>query len=358
LNLLLDFRFRRTAELSIIALLRRMKGALTGLINPRASLARPIASPNSEGSADRPALPIGEAEIYRGYSDADAELLRRYARSGEPAKGFVVDFVGSRTRIGYVRGIEHLDGAVGGVPIPGDGFHAEAIEWVGLLKSVEHAGNSFTAMELGAGWGPWVVAGACAARQRGIGDVKLCAVEADPEHFRSLVEHFRDNGLNPSEHDLIRAAVGVAAGTARWPKVPDASADWGSRPQLAHEASSTDHVGRQFAEWLEIPVVPFGELLRKQPVWDLVHIDVQGWEVELCEAETALLESSVKWLVIGTHDYKLHGDLMDLMFRRGWLLENEKPPRFSWTAGAPSLISMTTHDGTQVWRNPRFMARD
>jgi hypothetical protein len=119
-----------------------------------------------------------------------------------------------------------------------------------------------------------------------------------------------------------------------------------------HEAETTDHRGVTFDEWFEVPVVPFGELLQKQPAWDLVHIDVQGWEVDLCAAEGVLLDTRVKWLVVGTHDPKLHGDLLDLMFRRGWELQNEKPPRFAWVSGAPSLLSMSTMDGTQVWRNP------
>jgi hypothetical protein len=121
------------------------------------------------------------------------------------------------------------------------------------------------------------------------------------------------------------------------------------------EEGSRDYVGRTFDEWLEVRVVSFGELLRKQNVWDLVHIDVQGWEVELCSAEAALLDARVKWLVVSTHEYKLHGDLMDLMFRRGWGLENEKPPRITSNSQACSLISMTLHDGIQVWHNPAFI---
>jgi FkbM family methyltransferase len=293
----------------------------------------------------------GELQIYRGYSDSDVDLLKSYHSNRlKPEKGFAVDFVGSRTSIAYHPSLASLDAHVGGVPIPSD-WHAEAIEWVGLLKSVEQANNSFAVMELGAGWGPWVVAGAIAARQRGISHVRLCAVEADPNHFAWMLEHFHNNGLDPAQHDLLAAAVGVTKGTAQWPKVSDPVADWGSRPRLATEEGNTDHVGRSFDEWHEVRLVSFGELLKKD-VWDLVHMDVQGWEVELCAAEAALLDARVKWLVVGTHEYKLHADLIDLMFRRGWVLENEKPPRVRWVPGAPSLLSMTTHDGTQVWRNP------
>jgi hypothetical protein len=87
-----------------------------------------------------------------------------------------------------------------------------------------------------------------------------------------------------------------------------------------------------------------------------VHIDVQGWEVDLCAAAGELLDERVRWLVVGTHDARLHGGLMELMFDRRWVLENEKPPRFVWASGVPSLMAMTTHDGTQVWRNPKIDA--
>lgn len=154
----------------------------------------------------------------------------------------------------------------------------------------------------------------------------------------------------------MQAAVGVEAGEGRFPTLPDPSADFGSRPQKASEACPTDHVGRQLTEWIKVDIVPISGLLCGEPIWDLVHIDVQGWEVDLCSAAGVLLDERVRWLVIGTHDAKLHGDLLNLMFQRGWALENEKPPRFVWTNGAATLIAMTTHDGTQVWRNPRLSA--
>jgi hypothetical protein len=48
------------------------------------------------------------------------------------------------------------------------------------------------------------------------------------------------------------------------------------------------------------------------------------------------------------------GDLLEIMFKEGWILENEKPCRFVFRADARTLETMTTLDGTQVWRNPRL----
>jgi FkbM family methyltransferase len=296
--------------------------------------------------------PVGELEIYRGYTESDVDLMRKYQLVGaKPQKGFVTDFLGGRTSVAYMHAIGGLDGAVNGLPVPAN-WHAEAAEWAGILKPVEHAGETLAVMELGAGWGPAVIACGLAGRRRGIKDIRLCAVEGDPTHYEYLVEHFRNNGFDPAQHDLLEAAVGVEDGEARWPKVVDPAGDWGSRPMLSSEEGQTDHVGRTFDAWLDIKVVSFKSLLLKQPVWDLVHIDVQGHEMELCIAEADLFDTRVRWLNVGTHNYKLHGDLMDMMFQKGWILENEKPPRIKWSHGAPSLINMTTHDGIQVWRNP------
>ena len=295
-------------------------------------------------------------QLYRGYTDNDLALLDRFvARPPATASaGFITDFLGVRTRTSFVRGVEGLDGTVLGAPVPDDGWHSEAVEWVGLLKSVSTACDRFACMELGAGWGPWSVAAATAARLIGVTDVHICAVEADPGHFGFMLEHFRDNGLSPKTHHLIEGAVGIEIGRARWPKVQDPAADWGSRPLAAGEVGNMDHIGRQFDEWFDVDVIPITQLLLGKDAWDLVHIDVQGWEVDLCAAAVELLDERVRWLVVGTHDARLHGDLMQLMFSRGWVLENEKPPRFVWASGVPSLIAMTTHDGTQVWRNPKM----
>ena len=240
-----------------------------------------------------------------------------------------------------------------GLPVPIDHIHAEAVEWIGLLKSVLAARNIFTAMELGAGWGPWIVAGAIAAQQLGIAAIHLTAVEADPGHFALMQDHLRDNGLDPAAHTLIQAAVGAEPGCARWRICADPAADWGSRPVTDAEAVA-DHTGRTLATWLDIDIVAFGDLLLRQAVWDLVHIDVQGWEADLCRSAPALLDNRVRWLIVGTHDPHLHGLVMHQMHAQGWQMENEKPPRMQWRSNATSLQDMNTLDGTQVWRNPRL----
>jgi FkbM family methyltransferase len=292
-------------------------------------------------------------QLFAGYSDQDLAIFSEFVNPEvKPEPGFIVDFLGSRIRATSVwRDARTLEGQVLSVPVPGD-FHAETIEWLGLLKAVRSARDHYVAMELGAGFGPWIVAGGVGARRRGITDIRLYAVEGDPQHFRCLRQHFADNGFEPNQHVLIQAAVGTADGVADWPVLDEASAaeSWGNRPIR----SDGDYAGRSFPVTQPVQVIAMRDLVRREPLWDLIHIDIQGDEVEVCRSCIEDLNARVRWLIIGTHSRKIDGDLLELMCRSGWVLEHEKPARFTFFSNPVTLEAMTTVDGTQVWRNPRL----
>jgi FkbM family methyltransferase len=319
---------------------------------------RDPASP-TENLAQPPA-----SQWYRGYTDNDLSIFDEFPPvRGEPQEGFIVDFLGVRTRVSHALPFADLDGRVFGTPAPvNDFFHAETIEYVGLLKSVLTAKDRYVALELGAGWGPWLISGAAAAKRRGISDIRLHGIEGDPEHFAAMETHFRDNGLDPTHHRLDNAAIGVKSGRATWPKLANPSDDFAARPLAcsADDGTSTgnakaaDYRGAIFDEWVDVEMLSFNSVLEREPLWDLVHIDVQGSETELCASSAEILSQRVRWLVIGTHSRKIDGDLIDLFFRHRWILENEKPARFEYNYNWGSLEAMTIVDGTQVWRNPRY----
>src|SRR5438309_1412013 len=114
-----------------------------------------------------------------------------------------------------------------------------------------------------AGWGPWLIAGATAARRRGIRDIRLHGVEADPTRYGFMQTHFSDNGFDPAAHRLDNAAIGVKAGLARWPKLADPTADWGARPLEGDGGGSYppggtitfDYMGRAFDETTDVEVL-------------------------------------------------------------------------------------------------------
>jgi FkbM family methyltransferase len=299
---------------------------------------------------------------FRGYDDRELEILSSFANPrASPQPGFVVDFIGGRIRTSHLRrSARKLDGQLTPVPTPGD-TRTDLVEWIGVLKSVRSARGQFVAMELGAGLGPWLVAGALAARSRGIEDIRLCGVEADPTHYALLRQNLDDNDLPAAQHVLLNAAVGVAAGRAKWPVIEEPLEDWGARPlEVAadpHEdcgAEATDYRGRLFARSIEIEIVSMRDLIIREDRWDLVHIDVQGLEHEICGAALSELNARVRLLVVGTHSRLLDGQMIALLYRAGWVLENERPAKFTFDRKAASLESMTHRDGVQVWRNPRL----
>ena len=298
-------------------------------------------------------------EIYAGYGPADLWVFDRFADANpHPAPGFVTDFIGTRTRTTSLWDVARgFDGQVMGRPVPYDLF--EAIEWVGLLKAVLSArGGRFAMMELGAGWGPWLAAGGVAARHLGIADLRLLGVEADPGRFELMRQHLRDNELDPEAHRLVCAAVGVEPGRARWPRITDPANAGGARPVRQDGAGldtgDTAYMLGALDDHIEVEIVPLAGLLEHEPVWDLVHIDVQGWEAKLCAGAVAALTERVRWLIVGTHSRVLDGQVIEILHAAGWVLENEKPTRFNFDPSKPSIDSMAEVDGAQVWRNPRL----
>lgn len=297
---------------------------------------------------------------FPGYVNEDLSVFTPFQNIKAKAEpDFIVDFLGVRTRSTSLANCQReFSGKLLGIPVPGD-YHAEAIEYIGLLKSVLAAKNQYYVMELGAGWGPWLINGAAAARHLGIKNIKMLGVETDSGHVESMKQHFLDNGFNPSEHELIKAAVGAQKGKAIFPKIADSANQWGARPaKLTNDkidSSDSNYLGALLnLEHEEVDVVPINELLEKHHIWDLVHIDVQGWEAQLCSVAMQNLNNRARYVIIGTHSRKLDGEILGLFHSAGWILENEKPTKFQYRHGTNELEGMTLADGTQVWRNPKL----
>lgn len=296
----------------------------------------------------------GELQVYRGYTQADLEVFQPFDIKPQPQPGFVTDFHGGRTRIALLwDGVQHLDGSVLPLPIPAD-YHAETIEWVGTLRSVLEARGSYAAMEVGAGMGPWLVAAGVAARLHGLAPIHLAGIEADPARFAAMRENLADNGFDPDAQLLIQGAVGVAAGVAHWPVRADTRNDAGLRPLRDGVVEDAAYYDGDAGRTMEVKVHALADLLAREPLWDLLHVDIQGGEAELCAAAIDALTNHVRRLVVATHSRVLDGAVMATMRGAGWRLEAEKPTRFIPQDDVASLERMTTHDGTQVWRNPRL----
>jgi hypothetical protein len=313
----------------------------------------------------------------------DEKVIRSFSRyEGGGTPGFVTDFLGVRTRLSYFAGIDHYSGLVESYPVPCN-FHANAIEWAGVLRSVAEAeGPGFVALELGAGWGPWLVTAGVAARLKGLADVRLVGVEGSCKHLEFLRSHFRDNGFDPADHQLLQGIVGPYNGTAHFPIIAEGDANWGAEATFqvrlavapsAPTRSLVRRIGRPMLRVLrnmkarlrdqgaaqattvrteKLPCYSLRTLLEPYPAADVVHIDIQGAEHDVVAASRGVLEAKVRRLVIGTHGRLIEERLLNELAGRGWRLESEEPCVFEQRGEHVYLH----RDGCQVWNNPRLAA--
>ena len=287
---------------------------------------------------------------------SDSEVLAHFPQwTGRGEPGFWYDFLGVRTRCSYLPdSYALLSGQVEGPPGTERAAVHDAAEWMGTLRSVleSRANGTFTIVELGAGWGPWLVGAATAAAHVGIQTVHLVGVEGAQSHFNFMLQHFRDNGFEPDVHTLIHGAVGVADGTAHFPIPSDPSGDWGGMADYDGKTGCNAVVGPRDESFEEVRCVALTTLLGQFPRVDLIHCDVQGAEYDVLAAARDAIDARVRRVIVGTHSRRIEGDLLDFFAALGWRLEDEGVCKLVQPGGhGPIGI---TRDGYQVWANPRY----
>ncbi|MHB1360274.1 MAG: FkbM family methyltransferase [Rhodocyclaceae bacterium] len=321
------------------------------------------------GSAPQ-ALAAGDCaplQRYAGYEDSDMALLDSYATAAATLSGDrYQDGFGVTTLLACVPFVEPatLDPARLKRPVPDDGFHAEAIEYLALLDAIQRARGSqgFCAVEIGAGWGPWIGAAGVIARRCGVAEITLVGVEAATERFPLLRLHLETNGLRPpgvAENDarsggvltrLFQGAIWTHDGEI-WFPASDV-ADMGAA--AASDASATDYRGAP-ARHQAVACQRLDTLLGDIERIDFMHIDIQGAEFDLLDDQIHWLNQHVATLMLATHSRPIEGRLIDLMLRHGWRLHREKPCRVDWPRECP-LVGRTVADGSQYWLNPGLLA--
>jgi FkbM family methyltransferase len=284
---------------------------------------------------------------------------------GEVEPGLQVNWIGVRTRasVRNARGYAVPTFVRGELPSLSEDY----FEWIDVLESVYESEQRFTMVELGAGWGRWLVNAAVASRQlRPERSLRLVGVEAEPTHFRWLEQHLRDNGLDPRQHTLIKAAVAEKDGRVRFQR--GAAAEWyGQAIERDDPASKLSGPVSRLIRWTRnsvanraafgpharktrrTPAVSLNSLLEPLDTVDLVDADIQGVEADVFEAASDELARKVRRVHIGTHDRENELRLRLLFERLGW------ESRFDYgcherndTAWGPLVFE----DGVQSWINP------
>jgi FkbM family methyltransferase len=213
----------------------------------------------------------------------------------------------------------------------------ELFEWIDVLEAVTRATGQFTMLELGAGYGRWIVNAAAALRSYSGLRHSLTAVEAEPTHFRWLELHCRDNDV---EANLIRAAVAARRGTVEF-GVGEPAAWYGQA--IADGTWSPERVER-------VEAVTLSDLLEPLERVDLIHCDIQGAEADVFDEAAAVVDAKVVRVHIGTHGAEVEERLRATFSSLGWEKVND------YAAGSTARTpwgSMTFQDGVQTWLGAR-----
>jgi FkbM family methyltransferase len=286
--------------------------------------------------------------------------------------GWEVNWLGVRTRLA-VRG--EVGGAQTSTHVRAEPPEAseDLLEWIAVLESVQESQGPFTMVELGAGWGRWLVNAAAAVRRFDPArEIMLVGVEGEPTHFRWLVQHLRDNGLDPERHRLVRAAVAATDGTVRFQR-GDAAAWYGQAidpndPAVRlsgpvsrlirwsrNSAANRLAVGSRARKMRRTRSIALATLLEPFVRVDLVDADVQGAEADVFEPAAVLLQARVRRVHIGTHDAENERRLRALFGGLGWECRFDYP---SGSRRATDWGPIDFEDGVQSWINPALRPRD
>lgn len=310
---------------------------------------------------------VGRDVTYPSVAQPAAPALRAFQPwEGTVQPGWLVNWVGARTRTSFqadTRGYEAPTFERTAYPPVSD----EYFEWIDVLESVLEARGGFTMVELGAGYGRWLVNAAVALGQVAPERrVLLVGVEGEPTHYRWLRRHLRDNGLDPREHRLIRAAVSARDGWVRFQR-GDASGWYGQAITRSDPSARLAGPVSRLIRWTRNTAanrLAFGSSARKvrwtrsvslstvlEPLdrVDLVHVDVQGAEAEVLEAGREHLAVKVRRVHVGTHDRENELRLRGLFGELGWECRFDYPGLSqSMTPWGPVAFQ----DGVQSWLNP------
>lgn len=249
----------------------------------------------------------------------------------------------------------------------------EYLEYVDILESVLDADGAYAMMEWGAGYGRWAGLAAGACRQRGVTDIRLGLVEAEPVHAAWLREHMAAVGLRDDQYRLYEVAMSGAAGeTLFLTGMPDGTpannpTEWygqamtpPSWPLTQYQPNGRDYHGRPELEhpsgWrgIKVPVAAASDILKDFDFVDLIDMDLQGAEADAVDECIDALDRKVRRLHIGTHAEDIEQRLKATLGAHGWILLRD----LKFMGDTDTVFGrITCNDGIQSWFNPRHPPR-
>lgn len=301
--------------------------------------------------------------VEKGDAPPHPVFERFPAWNGWVEPGWDINFLGVKTRVAFFSLYEQLADfsqrrqVSAGQPVANEDY----FEWITLLEAVAEAQNSFTMVELGAGWGKWIANGIAALRAQRDLPYHVVGVESEPTHFKWMKQHLQDNAVDLRRATLVEAAVARDDGHV-WFHV-GAPADWYGQGISAAPAEKQwtlrDRLTRAVLRRARpapdrtverVRAVSLGTLLRPLKLVDLIDADIQGAEADALEPAADLLDAKVKRVYVATHSRDNEDRVRALFNTLGW------ESLWDYPSGAESSTPwgrILFEDGAQVWRNPK-----
>jgi FkbM family methyltransferase len=277
-------------------------------------------------------------------------LIRGYSRRDlKPSPDHLTNFLGVKVPPQvYPPILSSRVGTVEPPPLPAN-WHADIAEWGSCLRAVDLSKERFVMLELGCGWGCWMNNLGVAARSKGK-EFRLYGIEAAEEHLGLARQALSDNGISDSHFKLVNGIAGKSASIALFPKVQSGATNWGGTAIFDPSAEQLEGA-RRSGDFVSIPIVDIAGLLKDEKFVDLLHVDIQGAELDLLREVFDVLCEKVRCVVIGTHSKAIEAGLFDLFLAdKRWGCEMERGALYAIKDGWPGLIV----DGVQTWRNSRL----
>jgi len=281
--------------------------------------------------------------------DAKGIVLGHAVKDLKPREGLVGNFLGVFMETSLFPPLLHnLVGQIEAPPIPAN-WHADVAEWAAVLRSVELSGAEFSILELGCAWGCWMCNAGMAAKRTGR-KIKLMGVEALPEFAEISRHHLILNGFVESEFTVLQGVAGADSGIALFPRKEAGETNFGLSPIFdPSEKQLSDTLTAETHEVVD--VYSISHILSDTDRLDLLHIDIQGGEVDILQQNISIISKKVAYIFVGTHSREIEGKIFTIMREHGFFLEIERPAILSLV---PSHQPTVIFDGVQAWRNQRF----
>ena len=154
-----------------------------------------------------------------GLMDYLESMVRAFANTkpwqGEVPPDYFPNFLGVMTEQLFIA--DHapsnntlaVDAADNMTPAPGFTDSEIFFEQAAIHEAVKAARGKFIMVELGGGYAARTVDAHAALQQHNPMPGRYVVVEAEPTHFDWALRHTRTNGINPDDHWMINALVGV-----------------------------------------------------------------------------------------------------------------------------------------------------